>query len=100
MALSAKLSPQSPNPSKEEMEEFDKARNQISEFRDWFIVEFGGVTCRDVQLRLFGRFFDLMDEEERQAHKKYQESVGVKCSQATTKAAFKVAEVLSREGTT
>ena len=94
MALAAKLGPRSQTPSKKEMEVFDKSRSKINEFRDWFIAEFGGVTCKDVQLHLFGRFFNLMNEEERQEFKKYRKLSGIECSQPTIKAAFKVAEIL------
>jgi hypothetical protein len=97
MALSAKLSPQSQTPSKEEMEGFDEARGRINEFRDWFISEFDGVTCKDVQTHLFGRYFNLMNEEERQAFSEYRKLIGNRCNQATTKVAFKVAEILFLE---
>ena len=97
MALSAKFSPQSQSPSKKEKEVFDKSRSKINEFRDWFITEFGGVTCKDVQLDLFGRFFNLMNEGERQEFRKYRQLLGIQCNQATTKAAFKVAEILCLE---
>ena len=97
MVLAAQISPQSQNPSKKEMEAFNRASSKINEFRDWFIAEFGGVNCRDVQLQLYGRFFDLMKEEERQQFRKFQQSLGIKCNQATTRAAFKVAEILCLE---
>ncbi|MFC1911760.1 C-GCAxxG-C-C family protein [Chloroflexota bacterium] len=100
MALTAKLGPRSQNPSKKEMEVFDKDYSKINEFRDWFIKEFGGVTCKDVQLHLFGRFFNLMNDEERQEFIKCQQLLGIQCNQATTKAALKVAEILCLEENT
>ena len=99
MALGAKFSPRPQEPLEKEIAEFDKARSKINEFRDWFIAEFGGVTCRDTQLRLFGRFFNLMDEGERRAFRDIQKVQGRRCSQATVKGALKVAEILSREDT-
>ena len=35
-------------------------------FRDWFVGEYGGVQRRAVQLRVYGRIFDLWDREDRQ----------------------------------
>jgi len=99
MALSAKFSPRSDTLSEKEMEELDKARSKSSEFRDWFISEFGSVVCRDVQLKVLGRFFNFMDDEERQAFREFHEAQGRPCSQVTTKAALKAAELLTREDT-
>ena len=96
MALSAKFSPRSEELSEKEAEEFDEVRINLNEFRDWFIAEFGGVVCRDVQHRQLGRFFNLMDKAEFQAFRNFPE-VHEKCSQVTTKTALKVAEILSRE---
>ncbi|MFC1864693.1 C-GCAxxG-C-C family (seleno)protein [Chloroflexota bacterium] len=97
MALSTKFSPRSEELSAKEREELDRARIKFYEFRDWFIAEFSGVTCRDVQCRLYGRFFNLMDNEERQAFRNFREVHGNRCSQVTMKTALKVAEILSRE---
>ena len=99
MALSAKFSPRSEELSEKEIEEFDKVRSNFNEFRDWFIAEFGSVLCWDVQRRLLGRSFNLMDDEQLQAFRNFHEAHGRKCTQATTKAALKVAEILSREDT-
>jgi len=96
MALSAKFSPRSEELSEKEAEEFDEVLTNLNEFRDWFIAEFGSVVCRDVQHRQLGRFFNLMDEAELQAFRNFPE-VHEKCSQVTTKAVLKVAEILSRE---
>ena len=99
MVLSAKFSPRSEELSEKEIEEFDKVRSNFNEFRDWFLAEFGSVLCWDVQRWALGRSFNLMDDEHRQAFRDFQEVHGRKCSQVTTKAALKVAEILSREDT-
>ena len=96
MALSAKLSPGSEEPTEKEMEEFDKVRFLINEFRDWFFTEFGSVVCRDVQQRQLGQSFNLMDDKERQAFRDFPQ-VHEKCSQVYSKAVIKVAEILSRD---
>ena len=97
MALSARFSPNSKTPSETEIEVYNRARSQFDEFRDWFIAEFGGVTCRDVQLKLHGRFFNFMYEEDRQAFAEFRRVHGLKCSEATASGALKIAEILSRE---
>ncbi len=99
MALSARFSPRSTTLSEKEIEELNKARSKFDEFRDWFVAEFGSVVCRDVQLKLFGRFFNLMDEQERQAFKEFQKAQGRSCLPVYTKSALRVAEILSREDT-
>ena len=97
MALSARFSPRSEELSEREIEELDRVRSKFHEFRDWFIAEFGSVVCQDVQRQLFGRSFNLMDKEERQAFGDFQKASGIKCSQITTKTALKLAEMLSGE---
>ena len=92
MALSIKFSPRSDELSEKEIEEFKKVSSNFYEFRDWFIAEFGGVTCRDVQCGLFGRFYDLMNDEEHQAKR----DEGKSCKSVYPKSAHKVAEILSR----
>ena len=96
MALSAKFSPHSEELSEKEKEEFDKVRSNFYEFRDWFIAEFGGVTCQEVQRWLYGLSFNLMDEKGRQAFEDLREANKVRCNEVTTKAARKVAEILAR----
>ena len=95
LALSAKFCPRSNEPTEKELEEYEKARKKFAEFRDWFIAEFGGVVCKEVQHRQLGRSFNLMDDQEYQAFKNFQ-GVGEKCNQVSRKAALKVAEILSR----
>ena len=99
MALSARFSPNSKPPSKQEMEVYYKALSKFDEFRDWFTAEFGSVTCQDVQLKLHGRFFNFVNDEEVRAFLQFKKLHGVKCSQAIASSALKVAEILSREDT-
>ena len=91
MALSIKFSPRSDELSQEEIEEFKKVSSNFYEFRNWFVTEFGGVTCREVQCGLFGRFYNLMNDEESQAKSKE----GKSCTPVSIKSALKVAEILS-----
>ena len=74
-----------------------KARLIFNEFRDWFIREFGGVACRDVQTKLFGRYFNLMSDKELKKFHDFQKSAGVDCSLVTNKTAVKLAQMLSRK---
>ena len=99
MALSARFCPNSRPPSDQEMKEYYMALSKFDEFRDWFIAEFGSVTCQDVQLKLHGRFFNFMNDEEVTAFLQLGKKDGLKCSQAIASAALKVAEILSREDT-
>jgi hypothetical protein len=96
MALSAAHSPRSETLSEPEREDSNRARAKFNEFRDWFIREYGGVSCRDVQTRLFGRYFNLMDEE---GHKEFFEFIksGPSCNRVMTGTAVKVAQMLSQE---
>ena len=92
MALSARFTPRSDELSEKEIEEFQKVSRNFHEYRDWFIAEFGGVTCRDVQCGLFGRFYNLMNDEEHEAKR----AEGKSCESVYTKSAHKVAGMLSR----
>jgi len=97
MALCAKYGPRAKVLSPEEKEKFDKARDNAHEFRDWFIEKFGGATCRDVQVWLLGRSFNLMDAEERKAKKECHQKVGREFNEISAATAVKVAEMLARE---
>ena len=44
-----------------------KANLMAKQLRDRFVDEYGTVRCRDLQKRLFGRFYNLYDPEELQA---------------------------------
>jgi hypothetical protein len=95
MALSAKFSPRSNEPTEKELKDYERARERFAEFRDWFIAEFGSVVCWNVQDRQLGRSFNLMDDQELQAFRDFP-GVREKCNQVTRTAALKVAEILSR----
>ncbi len=99
MALSARFSPRAEIVSEKDIAELDRARSKFDEFRDWFVAEFGSVVCRDVQLKLFGRFFNLMDGQERQAFKEFQKAQEMSCLPVYTEAALRVAALLSTEDT-
>lgn len=95
MALSAKFSPRPDSLSAKELEQLVYARHKFDQFRDWFISEFGGVACRDVQFSVFGRVYNVLDDEELQEMREYQQGLGKSCSEIAMKAALKVAEILS-----
>lgn len=95
MALSAKFSPRSKQLSDKEKAELEKARARFHEFRDWFIAEFSGVACKDVQRRQLGHAFNLMDAKEARAFDEFP-GRAEKCAEVYSKAAVKVAEILSQ----
>jgi hypothetical protein len=94
MALSLYFSPRSDVLSEAEMETLEKARGLCNEYRDWFISEFDSVVCRDVQQKLFGRYFDFMKDADIEAFGNFPEKE--KCNDVVKKAACKVAEILTR----
>lgn len=97
MALGAKYLPRSEEPSEEDLAQVDAARKKFGEFRDWFIKEFGGVTCKDGQIAVYGHYYQLSDPKEHDAFYEYQEKNGLDCNILVNKTAVKVAEILSRE---
>lgn len=96
MALSARFSPRSEEPSDQEMAEFNKTRLALHGFRDWFISECGGVSCADVQLHEFGRIYNFMDATDQKEYAMSSEA-RQKCFAVTKKAALKVAEMLGNK---
>lgn len=96
MVLGAKYTPSVEEPTAKEMEEFNKRRHKLHEFRDWFLQTFGGFTCKDVQCHQLGRSFNFMDTEETMAYVEFP-GVDEKCAAVYTKAALKVADMLTRE---
>lgn len=96
MALSARFSPDSDEPTDQEIENFYRKRLHLNAFRDWFLAEFGSVVCGEVQKHQFGgRSFNFMNEKELMAFRDFPERA--KCGEVVTKAALKVAEILARE---
>jgi len=94
MALSAKLSPRTEEPTKEQIAELEKSKARFYEFRDWFVSEFGGVSCSEAIHKLFGGYYNQADEESRKALKKVQEQLGFNCQVVTAKTAVKIAEMI------
>jgi hypothetical protein len=97
MVLSARLSPRSDPLSEKELEQLSYAQSRFAQFRNWFMAEFGGATCRDVQFRMLGRVYNIMDEQEFQKFIEFQRESGKYCREVAAKAALKVAEIISRE---
>lgn len=97
VVLSAKFSPCSDSLSAKELEQLAYARGKFNRFRDWFVSEFGGVACRDVQFRTLGRVYNIMDEQEFQKFMEYQQETGKYCREISMKAALKVTEIISQE---
>lgn len=97
MVLSAKFNPRSDTLSEKELEQLAHARSHLDRFRDWFISEFGSVTCQGVQFNVFGRVYNIMDDEELEKMREYQQGLGRSCSEIAMKAALKVAEILYQE---
>jgi len=97
MVLSAKYSPRPDILSEKDFAQLAYANARFGQFRDWFVSEFGSVACRDVQLKVLGQTYNLMDDQEKQSFREYQQEQGKFCSQVAMKVALKVAEMLSRE---
>ena len=96
MVLSAKFSPRSDHLSAEELEQLAHAQTKFNQFRDWFISEFGSTACRDVQFKVLGRVYNIMDEQEFQKFMEYQKESGRYCREVSKKAALKAAEMVSQ----
>ena len=94
MALSLRFNPRSDVLSKAEMETLEKARERTNEYRDWFISEFGSVVCSEVQQKLFGRYYNFMDDDDIKAFGKFPGKE--KCNDVVKASARKVAEILTR----
>lgn len=95
MALSAAFSVRSEKPSEVEDIEQKRARSRFIEFREWFIREFGGAACQEVQTRLLGRHFNLRSDEERNKFYQFQKEAGVDCSRVINRTAVKLAQMLA-----
>jgi hypothetical protein len=97
MALSATFCPRSEELSDQDMTEMEIVRSVFYEFRDWFIKEFSGATCSDVQRKLFGHSYNLKDEAEHEELRRLQEKLGFDCGIVIEKTAIRVAEMLTRQ---
>ncbi|MCS7139409.1 MAG: C-GCAxxG-C-C family protein [Candidatus Nezhaarchaeota archaeon] len=72
---------------------FLKSYVKAKELYDMFVNEFGGCSCKDVQLRLFGRSFNLWNPED---FRKFEEMGGHKdkCTEVSGKVARWVVEII------
>ncbi|MEM2272735.1 MAG: C-GCAxxG-C-C family protein [Candidatus Bathyarchaeia archaeon] len=71
---------------------FLKSYAKAKELYDKFVKEFGGCLCKDIQMKLFGRTFNLWDPEE---FKEFREMGGkIKCPDIAGKVAKWVTEML------
>jgi hypothetical protein len=96
MALSAALCPKADELSDKEIEALEAVRPRFYEFRDWFVGEFGGVSCAAVLLKLFGWTYHLNDEQERAELGQLQKKLGINCALVTEKTSVKLAKMLPR----
>lgn len=73
-----------------------KAFALAKKLHDRFVAEFGSCRCNDVQRKIFGRSFNLWDEDE---YRKFEEAGGHtdKCPDVVGKVAMWVAEQLISE---
>ena len=94
MALSTKLSPRNAETPEKEQEELEKMRSKCYEFRDWFVNEFSGVSCREALHKLFGAYYDLANEADRKRLAEVQKAIGFNCEVVTAKTAVNLAEML------
>lgn len=97
MALSTGLCPRSEEFSDADSEQLERARPTFYEFRDWFIEEFSGVRCADVLHKLFGGYYNLNNENDRDELRKAQAKAGFTCQVVISKVVMKVADMLSRD---
>jgi C_GCAxxG_C_C family probable redox protein len=69
----------------------------VQRLRERFIQEFGSITCYDIQYRIFGRPYYLIDEDE---DRKFDAAGGHKdkCPEVVGKAARWAAEIITGEG--
>lgn len=94
MALSAKMCPRTENPTSDQIAELEKSKLKFYEFRDWFVSEFGGVSCSEALHKLYRGYYILADAESYAALKKLQEQLGFNCQVLTAKTAVKIAEMI------
>lgn len=66
----------------------------VTRFREAFIKEFGSTTCRDIQQRLFGRYYDLTDPRQKEQFMAMQPPPCEKCGKVGGKAARLAVETI------
>lgn len=77
-------------------ERASKAYKAAKKLHDKFVEEFGGVVCRDVQKKIFGRSFNFFDRDD---YRKFEEMGGHtdKCTDVVGKTAVWTAEIILDE---
>ena len=94
MALSASWCPKADRLSASEIKALKKVRPKFYKFRDWFVAEFGGVSCASVLLKLFGWTYRQNNDKEREELRKLQKKLGFNCEVVTGKTALELARTL------
>ena len=74
-------------------EKYRKTAKIVREFRKRFIGKINGINCKEVQVKMFGRSYNLLDPEDKMASLKAG-SHGGKCTSAVGNAARIVAELI------
>ncbi|MFW5788236.1 MAG: C-GCAxxG-C-C family protein [Halanaerobiales bacterium] len=74
-----------------------KNRKLVKELYDFFIDEYGGITCKEVQKAMLGRSYDFFDEKELA---EWEESTAheVECPMVVGRSVKLITEILIREG--
>lgn len=74
-----------------------KTYDLVSELHSKFIAEYGSVICRDIHMKLFGRYYYMPDEDE---YTKFDSAGGhtTVCPEVVGKGARWVVEILDKEG--
>jgi len=94
LAVGLKYNPLIEEESSEEgLEKKDMAMGKIMAFRDAFVKEFGTTMCPEIHKNIFGRSFNLMDDQERDDFLSIPDHAE-KCSVVVAKAARMAAEIL------
>ncbi|MBU7017274.1 MAG: C_GCAxxG_C_C family protein [Theionarchaea archaeon] len=73
-----------------------RAYKAAKKLRDKFLEEFGGVVCKDVQKKIFGRSFNMLDKND---YKKFEEMGGHtdKCTDVVGKVAMWTTDIILYE---
>jgi len=93
LAIGWKFNPPMGDHSQQGMVKREVAGKKLKAFREAFIKEFGTTMCPVIHEKLYGRSFDLMDEQQR------EEFFGIpdhreKCAEVVTKGARLAAEIM------
>jgi len=77
-------------------EKYRKTGRIVRDFREIFVEKYGGINCREVQKKIFGRSFDLLNPEDKISYQLAGGHVD-KCTSVVGNAAKIVAEVIYQE---